>query len=153
MIIGMHALIYTRDAAADRAFFRHVLGFPHVDAHDGWLIFALPPAELGVHPVDGEGFHELHLMCDDVAATVKALARKGAKIKGPVKDMGYGLTTTIRLPGGGEIGLYEPRHLSPLDLPALRKRRPAYPRPAKKPAKRQATAKPRASRRPKAKRR
>jgi predicted enzyme related to lactoylglutathione lyase len=117
MINGMHALIYSRDAEADRAFFRDVLEWPHVDARGGWLIFALPPAELGVHPTEeAEGSHELHLMCDDVAATVKALKAKGVKFTGAPQDMGYGLVTAIRLPGGGTLGLYEPRHPSPLGL-------------------------------------
>jgi catechol 2,3-dioxygenase-like lactoylglutathione lyase family enzyme len=114
MINGIHGLIYSKDAEADRAFFRDILGFPFVDAHGGWLIFALPPAEMGVHPIDEETKHELHFMCDDVHATRAALERKGVKFTCEVQDAGYGLVTEIRLPGGGALGLYEPRHASPL---------------------------------------
>ena len=112
MITGMHALIYSDDATADRAFFRDVLGWPHVDDGDGWLIFALPPAEVGVHPVMGPGgpHHELYLMCDDVHATVRELEAKGAQFAGEVTDAGFGLLVDLRLPSGGTIGLYEPRH-------------------------------------------
>jgi catechol 2,3-dioxygenase-like lactoylglutathione lyase family enzyme len=114
MITGAHAIVYTQDAQADRAFFRDVLGFDSVDAGDGWLIFALPPAELAVHPADTGGRHELYLMCADVHATVRELAAKGAVFAREVSDEGFGLLTAIALPGGGEVGLYEPRHPSPL---------------------------------------
>jgi predicted enzyme related to lactoylglutathione lyase len=117
MITGVHALIYSRDAAADRAFFRDVLGWAFVDAHEGWLIFALPPAELGVHPAEGGAAHELHLMCDDIEATRQALEEKGVAFARPIEDAGYGRASAIRLPGGGELGLYEPRHASPLASP------------------------------------
>jgi hypothetical protein len=82
----------------------------------GWLIFALPPTELGVHPTDGEPVTEIHLMCDDIEATVDQLKRSGVEITGEIEDRGYGLATSVRLPSGAEIGLYEPRHLSPLDV-------------------------------------
>lgn len=114
MITGAHAIIYTQDADADRAFFRDVLGFDSVDAGHGWLIFKLPPAELAAHPHETGGGHELYLMCDDVAVTVEELKDKGVEFAGDVTDQGFGLLTTIRLPGGGELGLYEPRHPSPL---------------------------------------
>ena len=114
MITGMHAVLFTTDADADRAFFRDVLKFPSVDAGGGWLIFALPPAELAAHPAEENGRHELYLMCDDVNATVAELGSRGAEIPGPVKDEGFGLLTAIRLPGGGELGLYQPKHPSPL---------------------------------------
>ncbi len=114
MITGAHTILYTRDAEADRAFLRDVLGFDSVDAGGGWLIFALPPAEVAVHPDDSGGRHELYLMCDDVHATVEELKGKGAEFAGEVTDAGWGLLTAIRLPGGGELGLYEPRHPSPL---------------------------------------
>ena len=114
MITGVHAVLFTTDAEADRAFFRDVLELPSVDAGHGWLIFALPPAELAAHPADKNGRQELYLMCDDVEATVAELSSRGAKIAGPVKDEGFGLVTAIRLPGGGELGLYQPRHPSPL---------------------------------------
>src|SRR5262245_17575693 len=114
MITGVHAVIFTRDAEADRAFFRDVLDFPSVDAGGGWLIFALPPAELAAHPADENGRHELYLMCDDVHATIAELRTKGVDVARAVTDEGFGLVTAIRLPGGGELGLYEPRHPTPL---------------------------------------
>jgi catechol 2,3-dioxygenase-like lactoylglutathione lyase family enzyme len=114
MITGVHAVIFTTDAEADRAFFRDVLEFPSVDAGGGWLIFGLPPAELAAHPAEQGGQHELYLMCDDVEATVAALKSKGVDVARPVSDEGFGLVTGIRLPGGGELGLYQPRHPSPL---------------------------------------
>jgi hypothetical protein len=113
MINGAHAIVFSEDAEADRAFLRDVLGFSWVDAGDGWLIFALPPAELAVHPTVAGDHHELYLMCDDVKATVAELEAKGAELSGPVSDEGFGLVTGIRLPGGGRLGLYEPRHPSP----------------------------------------
>jgi catechol 2,3-dioxygenase-like lactoylglutathione lyase family enzyme len=110
MINGAHTIIYSSDAEADRAFFRDVLGFDSVDAGGGWLIFALPPAELAAHPAENGGRHELYLMCDDIAATVSELRTKGVEFRGPPSDEGFGLLTSILLPGGGELGLYEPRH-------------------------------------------
>ena len=113
MITGAHAIVYSRDADADRAFFRDVLGFPSVDAGGGWLIFALPPAELAAHPADAGGRHELYLMCDEIEATVAELKAKGVEFTAPVSDEGFGLLTSLKLPGGGELGLYEPRHPIP----------------------------------------
>ncbi|HET9665144.1 MAG TPA: hypothetical protein VFP09_00205 [Desertimonas sp.] len=115
MITGSHVIVYSRDADADRAFLRDVLGYPHVDAGGGWLIFKLPPSEIAVHPVEGPESHELYLMCDDITATVEDLAAKGVAC-GAVSDEGWGLLTSIRLPGGGELGLYEPRHPRATDL-------------------------------------
>jgi catechol 2,3-dioxygenase-like lactoylglutathione lyase family enzyme len=114
-ITGVHAILYTRDPAADRAFFSDVLGLGSVDAGDGWLIFALPPAELAAHdaPADRGGY-DLYLMCDDIEATVRELAAKGAVFDGHVNEQRWGSITAIRLPGGGRLGLYEPRHASPL---------------------------------------
>ena len=114
MIKGMHAIVYSRDAEADRAFFRDVLGWPYVDAHGGWLIFAQPPAELAVHPIEGPERHELYLMCDDVEQTVADLKARGVECGPPITDAGFGRLTHLRLPGGGELGLYQPRHASPL---------------------------------------
>jgi catechol 2,3-dioxygenase-like lactoylglutathione lyase family enzyme len=114
VISGVHAIVFTHDAEADRAFFRDVLGFPAVDAGGGWLIFALPPAELAAHPTEGDARHELYLMCDDVRATVDELHGKGIELAKEISDEGFGLMTALRLPGGGEIALYEPRHPSPL---------------------------------------
>ena len=100
MITGVHAVIFTTDAEQDRAFFRDVLELPFVDAGEGWLIFALPPAELAAHPADEDGRHELYLMCDDVHATAAELQARGVDISRPVSDEGFGLMTAIRLPGG-----------------------------------------------------
>jgi hypothetical protein len=112
-ITGAHAIIYTQDAERVRELFRDVLGFQSVDAGGGWLIFALPPAELAAHPADGSGHHELYLMCDDVRATVEELEGRGVEFSRPISDEGFGLLTAIALPGGGELGLYEPRHPTP----------------------------------------
>lgn len=114
MITGAHSIIYSKDAQALRDFFRDVLEFDAVDTGGGWLIFALPPAELGVHPTEGAGGgHELYLMCDDISAAVKELESKGVEFVRPVEDAGWGLMTAMRVPGGGELGIYEPRHASP----------------------------------------
>jgi catechol 2,3-dioxygenase-like lactoylglutathione lyase family enzyme len=107
-------VIFTTDAERDRAFFRDVLEFPSVDAGGGWLIFGLPPAELAAHPAENGGQHELYLMCDDVHATVAELTAKGVEFARPISDEGFGLVTAIRLPGGSQLGLYQPRHPSPL---------------------------------------
>jgi predicted enzyme related to lactoylglutathione lyase len=114
-ITGVHAIVYSNDAGADRAFFADVLGLASVDAGQGWLIFALPPAELAAHPAseDGGGC-DLYLMCDDIEATVRELTAAGAEFAGGVSAERWGLVTTMRLPGGGRLGLYEPRHASPL---------------------------------------
>jgi catechol 2,3-dioxygenase-like lactoylglutathione lyase family enzyme len=111
MITGAHTILYSPDADALRAFFRDVLGFPSVDAGGGWLIFGLPPAELAAHPGEKSG-SELYLMCDDLEATMADLQAKGVEL-GPVSDQGWGRVTTIALPDGGELGLYEPRHPQP----------------------------------------
>jgi predicted enzyme related to lactoylglutathione lyase len=117
MITGVHALIYTDEAEQVRAFFRDVLQMPNVDAGHGWLIFALPPAELGIHPKDPNDSrittHQLYLMCDDINATVDELQARGVELARPVADQGFGLVTAIRLPGGGELGLYQPKHPLP----------------------------------------
>ena len=109
MIFGAHTIVYSQDAEADRAFLRDILGFASVDAGHGWLIFALPPAELAVHPADADDRHELYLMCDDLAAEMRTLAAKGVACS-PVQEARWGSITKLRLPGGGEIGLYQPRH-------------------------------------------
>lgn len=110
MINGAHIILYSRDAEADRRFLLDVLGLDHVDAGGGWLIFRAPPAELAVHPTEAPGTSELYLMCDDVKATVDELEAKGVQMAKPISDQGWGLVTAIRLPGGDELGLYEPRH-------------------------------------------
>jgi hypothetical protein len=109
MITGAHMIIYTKDADADRALFRDVLNFPWVDAHGGWLIFALPPSEVAFHPAEENGRHEFYLMCDDLEATIQNLRANGVKC-GEVSDQGWGILTTMTLPGGGKLGLYQPRH-------------------------------------------
>jgi len=111
-ITGAHAIIYSTDAEADRAFLRDVLGFPGVDAGDGWLIFALPPAEVAVHPAHENGRHELYLMTDDVDALAASLRKQGIAAS-PVADRGWGLLTEVTLPGGGTLGVYQPRHARP----------------------------------------
>lgn len=116
MIAGVHTILYAHDAEAARAFFRDVLGLDFVDSHGGWLIFALPPGELACHPVEGgePGGTELFLMCRDVETTRRELEAKGVEFVAPVTDQGYGLMTRLKVPGFGKLGLYEPRHLSPL---------------------------------------
>jgi len=113
MIFGAHVIVYSQDAAADRAFLRDALGFTSVDAGHGWLIFALPPAEVAVHPAEANGRHELYFMCDDLKAEISALTLKGVPCSS-VQEERWGSITRIRLPGGGEVGLYQPKHPSPL---------------------------------------
>ncbi len=113
VITGVHALIYSKEAEKVRTIFRDVLKFPNVDVGHGWLIFALPPAEAAVHPTEGEGYHELYLMCDDVHKTVEELKTKGVSTSRPITDAGWGLVTSLQLPGGDEIGLYQPKHPLP----------------------------------------
>lgn len=128
MINGIHTIIYAEDAELARAFFRDVLEFPYVDIHDGWLIFKLPPPELGIHPQSEDtggnrdrliGRHELFLMCSDVEATVAALKAKGVEFTAPVEDQGFGLITRLRVPGAGEVSLYQPKHATAHGLPAV----------------------------------
>lgn len=112
VISGGHAIIYSEDAAADRAFFRDVLELPNVDVGDGWLIFGLPPSELAVHPAEKGGAHELYLMCDDIEAFVRQMHKHGIDCD-DVSDQGWGLVVKLRLPGGGTVGVYQPRHARP----------------------------------------
>ena len=125
MITGAHFLLYSKDAESDRAFLRDVLGFRSMDAGGGWLIFALPPAEMGVHPGSGNfvqrhAGHEmlgtvLYLMCDDLPSAMKSLDAKGVTCT-EVEEAEWGVKTTIRLPSGGELGLYQPTHPTALGL-------------------------------------
>ena len=117
MIFGAHVIVYSADAEADRAFFREVLGFSSVDAGQGWLIFALPPAELAVHPAEDDVRHELYFMCEDLSKEIQALRRDGVTCS-EVEEARWGSVTRIRLPGGGEVGLYQPKHPSPLVPPS-----------------------------------
>ncbi len=112
MIDGAHVVVYSRDAEADRAFFRDVLGFACVDAGHGWLIFRLPAAEAAFHPAEANDRHELYLMCDDLRHEMSRLRESGVECA-DVKEERWGSITKIRLPGGGEIGLYEPKHAKP----------------------------------------
>ena len=113
MITGMHAIVFSSDAVKVRAFFADVLNLPSVDTGGGWLIFALPPAELAVHPADGDGHHELYLMCDDIHTTLAELRAQGVEVARDVSDQGWGLLAAIRLPDGEEFPIYQPRHPSP----------------------------------------
>jgi len=116
MIIGAHAILYAKKADEVRTFFRDILKYPFVDAGHGWLIFALPPAELAVHPAENEQYHELYLMCDDIDKTISDLKSRGVTFLRPVQDASFGRVTTIQLPGGLELGLYQPRHPTALNL-------------------------------------
>jgi hypothetical protein len=112
MIRGAHAIVYSKNAEADRDFFRDVLKFPYVDVGHGWLIFALPPAEVAVHPAEENDSHELYLMCDDVHALVADMHARGVACS-PVHEERWGSLTHVTLPGGGKIGIYQPKHASP----------------------------------------
>jgi catechol 2,3-dioxygenase-like lactoylglutathione lyase family enzyme len=116
MINGSHVVVFSRDPEADRACFVDVLGQPHVDAGGGWLIVRLPPAELAVHPSDGASGQELFFMCDDVEATMRDLRAKGVEFTQGITEERWGRLTRFRLPGGGEVGMYEPRHPRATDL-------------------------------------
>ena len=124
MICGVHAIIYSKQAERLREFFRDELKLASVDAGRGWLIFALPPAELAMHPGDESG-HELFLMCDDVHATTEALERKGVELSMPISDRGWGLVTRLKLPSGDEIGLYQPKHPTAITLKPAKKKKSA----------------------------
>lgn len=115
MISGAHVVLYSKDAEADRAFFHNVLGFKSVDAGHGWLIFALPPSEAAFHPSDGNDKHELYFMCDDLKAEMASLAKEGVQCSQPHEER-WGSITKMRLPGGSEIGLYQPKHPTALGL-------------------------------------
>jgi predicted enzyme related to lactoylglutathione lyase len=114
MITGVHAIVFSPAAEQVRAFFADVLDLRSVDAGGGWLIFALPPAELAVHPAGGDGHHELYLICDDIHETLAELREKGVEVARDVADQGWGLLAAIRLPDGTEFPIYQPRHPSPL---------------------------------------
>ncbi len=118
MITGAHVVVYSKSPEVDRAFFRDVLRFPCVDAGEGWLIFALPSAEAAVHPSRANGPHEMYLTCPDLKKEMSALAKRGIRCS-RVKKARWGLSTMIRLPGGGKIGLYQPKHPLALDLASI----------------------------------
>ena len=115
-IVGAHVLLYSPEADALRAVLRDVLGWDSVEDTPGWLIFKLPPAEVGVHPSESATKHELCLMCDDIETTVTELRAKGIEFRGEPNDESFGITTTMLLPGGVELLLYQPKHASPLEL-------------------------------------
>ena len=117
MIHGAHVIIYSKDSEADRAFFRDVLKYESVDAGHGWLIFALPPAEVAVHPSEENDVHELFLMCDDVQALIAEMKKKDVKCS-PIDEQRWGSITRLTLPGGGSLGIYQPKHASPLKVRA-----------------------------------
>ena len=120
MIIGAHSIIYSTNPEADRAFFRDVLKLIHVDVGGGWLIFGLPPAEVAIHPGQRNDVHELYLICEDVKAFIAELERRGIACA-PVETQGWGLLTHITLPGGGRLGVYQPRHARPKSMTANKK--------------------------------
>jgi len=149
MLSGAHSIIYSTNAAADRAFLRDVLKLPNVDVGDGWLIFGLPPAEVAIHPSDENDVHELYFMTEDVAALIAEMAKHGLSCA-PVHDAGWGLLTQLTLPGGGKLGIYQARHARPAPAgaaPARSARKPAARKPAKKTAAKRAPKKKKARRR------
>ena len=149
MITGTHVMFFSKDADADRAFLRDVLELPHVDAGGGWLIFALPPSEVAVHPAETSGHQELYLLCDDVEAFTAELRGRGIPCS-PIDEQRWGRITRVTLPGGGALGVYEPRHPRPPAVTPARAPRKAAPKraakvkakvKAKRPAKRAAIKK------------
>jgi hypothetical protein len=122
MLIGAHSILYSKKPEADRAFLRDVLKLPSVDVGEGWLIFGLPPSEVAVHPSRKNDVHELYFMVDDVRAFVTAMKKRKIACA-PVVDQGYGVFTQIELPGGGKLGVYEPRHARPKAPPRRKKAR------------------------------
>jgi hypothetical protein len=143
MITGAHTILFSKDADADRAFFKDVFKYRFADAGHGWLIFALPPGEIAFHPSDGNDKHELYLMCDDVQAFVADMTKRGVATS-PLQEERWGVLTAITLPSGSKLGVYQPRHASPLDAPKKAKsaaKKPAKKSAAKKPAKKVAAKK------------
>jgi hypothetical protein len=149
VIVGAHSIVYSMNPEADRAFLRDVLRLPSVDVGEGWLIFGLPPAEVAVHPSHKNDVHEFYLMCDDVEAFIADMQKANIAC-GPVQNQGWGLLTQVRLPGGGHLGVYQPRHGRPksvvLKKPAAPKKASARKAPSRNKASRKAPAKKRARR-------
>ena len=133
MITGAHSIIYSTSPDGDRAFLRDVLKLTNVDVGDGWLIFGLPPAEVAVHPSDKNDVHEFYLMCDDVEALVAEM-KKSDIACGPVQNQGWGLLTHLTLPGGGQLGIYQPRHARPKPMGTGKSAKKSQKKAAKKPA-------------------
>ena len=140
MIIGAHSIIYSKDPEADRAFLRDVLHLTNVDVGDGWLIFGLPPAEVAVHPSSKNDLHEFYLMSDDVEAFVAQMKKSRIGCE-PVRNLGWGLLTQLTLPGGGKLGVYEPRHARPKPMSVKKRTRKPVKRATKKPTARKAASK------------
>ena len=133
MIIGAHSIIYSTSPDGDRAFLRDALKLTNVDVGDGWLIFGLPPAEVAVHPSDKNDVHEFYLMCDDVEALVAEMKKIDIAC-GPVQNQGWGLLTHLTLPGGGRLGIYQPRHARPKPMGTGKSAKKSQKKAAKKPA-------------------
>jgi hypothetical protein len=147
MIIGGHTVLHSKDPDADRAFLRDVIGLPHVDAGGGWLIFGLPPAEVAVHPADRNDLHEFYLLCESVGPFVSRMQERGVECS-EVMDLPWGRLTHIRMPGGGRLGVYEPRHARPKSGAVKKSRagaRPARRKTARASANRRKTRKTRRS--------
>jgi hypothetical protein len=134
MITGAHSIIYSKNPEADRAFLRDILKLTKVDVGHGWLIFGLPPAEVAVHPSDKNDEHEFYLMCDDIKVFARQMKKNGIAC-GPVDDQGWGLLSQLTLPGGGKLGVYQPRHARPEPISLKKTTRKSVKRAAKKPAK------------------
>ena len=134
MITGAHSIIYSTNPDADRAFLRDVLNLPNVDVGGGWLIFGLPPAEVAVHPSEENDVHEFYLMCDDVEALITEMKKRKIAC-GPVHNQGWGLLTQVTLPGGGKLGIYQPRHARPKPMTVVKTAKKSPKRVAKKPTK------------------
>ena len=139
MIIGVHSIIFSTNPDGDRAFFRDVLKLTHVDVGDGWLIFGLPPAEVAVHPSDKNDVHEFYFMCDDVEALVAEMKKSDIACE-PVQNQGWGLLTHLTLPGGGRLGIYQPRHARPKPMGTGKSAKKSQKKAAKKPARGTANA-------------
>jgi hypothetical protein len=135
MITGAHSIIYSKNPEADRAFLRDILKLTKVDVGHGWLIFGLPPAEVAVHPSEKNDEHEFYLMCDDIKVFATQMKKNGIAC-GPVDDQGWGLLSQLTLPGGGKLGVYQPRHARPKPMSLKKPKRKPVKRAAKKPAKR-----------------
>ena len=141
MLIGAHAILYSKNAEADRAFLQDVLRLPNVDVGGGWLIFALPASEVAVHPTDDEAKHELYLMCGDISDFIEVMKQHGIEC-GPVMHERWGLLTQLPLPGGGHLGVYEPRHPRPKPLSGRKVHGPAAKRGTSRPRTRKLTKNP-----------
>ena len=135
MIVGAHSILYSRKPEADREFLREVMGLPHLDVGGGWLIFGLPPAEVAIHPGEENDVHEFYLMCDDVSGFVEGMAQRGVACAA-IQNLAWGQLTMVTLPGGGRLGVYQPRHPRPEPMKAAKRNRRSRAATARRPAKR-----------------